>query len=129
LIRHEKNLVGSDKILFVATFLILPNEKPIFLENISTKDDAARRYFSKRTTDGATFKFYSDRVIFNAKKIQFALDEFQFWHNAIRPHRHLNGLTPNEQWNAINPYERLPKRIRKVSFWNGLLTGYLLDYK
>jgi hypothetical protein len=40
LIRHEKNLAGSDKILFVATFLTLPNEKPIFLENISSKDDA-----------------------------------------------------------------------------------------
>jgi len=54
LIRHEKNLVGSDKILFVATFLTLANEKPIFLENISTKDDAAKRCFPKRTTDGAT---------------------------------------------------------------------------
>jgi hypothetical protein len=37
-----------------ATFLTLPNEKPAFLENISTKNDAAKRYFSKRTTDGAT---------------------------------------------------------------------------
>jgi hypothetical protein len=57
-----------------------------------------KRYFSKRTTDGA-------------------------------PHRHLNGLTPNEQWNAVNPYEMLPKRIKKVSLWNGLLKGYTLDYK
>jgi len=36
-----------------AIFLISPNEKPIFLENISTKDDAAKRCFPKRTTDGA----------------------------------------------------------------------------
>jgi len=76
-----------------------------------------------------TFKKYSDKVIFNAKKIQFALDEFQYWYNAVRPHRHLNGLTPDEQWNAVNPYEMLPKRIRKVSFWNGLLKGYALDYE
>lgn len=76
-----------------------------------------------------TFKFYSDKVIFNAKKIPFALDEFQYWYNAIRPHRHLNGLTPDEQWNAVNPYEMLPKRIKKVSLWNGLLKGYTLDYK
>ena len=57
------------------------------------------------------------------------LDEFQYWYNAVRPHRHLNGLTPNEQWNAVNPYEMFPKRIRKVSLWNGLLKGYTLDYK
>jgi len=36
-----------------ATLLTLANEKTTFLENISTKNDAARRYFSKRTTDGA----------------------------------------------------------------------------
>jgi hypothetical protein len=37
------------------TLLTLANEKPIFLENISTKNDAARRYFSKSTTDGAIY--------------------------------------------------------------------------
>jgi len=37
----------------IITLLTLPNEKPTFLENISTKDDAAKRCFSKRTTDGA----------------------------------------------------------------------------
>jgi len=36
-----------------ATLPTLANEKTTFLENISTKDDAAKRYFSKRTTDGA----------------------------------------------------------------------------
>ena len=76
-----------------------------------------------------TFKNYSDKVIFNTKKIQFALDEFQYWYNAIRPHRHLNGLTPDEQWEEINPYRKNPRQVKKVSFWNGLLTGYLLNYK
>jgi putative transposase len=56
-------------------------------------------------------------------------DEFQYWYNAIRPHRHLNGLTPNEQWEEINPYRKNPRQVKKVSFWNGLLTGYLLNYK
>jgi len=51
-----------------------------------------------------TFKFYSDRVIFNAKKIQFALDEFQFWYNIVRPHRHLGGLTPQEVWTGLSPF-------------------------
>ena len=54
-----------------ATFLILPNEKPIFLENISTKDDAARRYFSKRTTDGAPHQMFMEmkdgEMIFNSE--------------------------------------------------------------
>ena len=76
-----------------------------------------------------TFKKYSDKVIFNTKKIQFALDEFQYWYNAIRPHRHLNGLTPDEKWEEINPYRKNPRQVKKVSFWNGLLTGYLLNYK
>jgi hypothetical protein len=31
----------------------LANEKATFLENISTKNDAAKRCFPKRTTDGA----------------------------------------------------------------------------
>ena len=53
-----------------------------------------------------TFKFYSDRVIFNAKKIQLALDEFQFWYNAVRPHRHLDGLTPQEVWTGLSPFVR-----------------------
>ena len=75
-----------------------------------------------------TFKSYSDKVIFNAKKIQFALDEFQYWYNAIRPHRHLNGLTPDEQWKEINPYRKHPRQVKKVSLWNGLLKGYALDY-
>ena len=37
----------------IITLPTLVNEKPIFLENISTKDDAAKRCFSKNTTDGA----------------------------------------------------------------------------
>ena len=57
-----------------------------------------------------TFKFYSDRVIFNAKKIQFALDEFQFWYNTVRPHRHLGGLTPQEVWTGLSPL-RSPQGI------------------
>jgi|GEM_PF-1029250 len=115
-----------------------------------------------------TFKFYSDRVFFNAKKIQFALDEFQFWYNTVRPHRHLGGLTPEEVWTGLSPFvprrgsfgtkaAKLPsvhgtpaalatarltpgeshrqtslasvKRCTKFSGWNGLLKGYLLDYR
>ena len=36
-----------------ATLFTLVNEKPAFLENISTKNDAAKRCFPKRTTDEA----------------------------------------------------------------------------
>jgi hypothetical protein len=97
-----------------------------------------------------TFKSCSDRVIFNAKKIQFALDEFQFWYNRVRPHRHLGGLTPQEAWTGLSPFVRPSalatarltpgeshrqtslasvKRCKKFSGWNGLLKGYLLDYR
>jgi hypothetical protein len=36
--------------------LTLANEKTTFLEIISTKDDAAKRCFSKNTTDGAPYE-------------------------------------------------------------------------
>lgn len=76
-----------------------------------------------------TFKFYSDRVIFNAKKIQFALDEFRFWYDAVRPHRHLGGRTPDEAWEGTDPCAQPPAGAREVSLWDGLLKGYLLSYR
>jgi len=75
-----------------------------------------------------TFKFYSDRVIFNAKKIQFALDEFRFWYNRVRPHRHLGGRTPDEAWEGTDPCAQPPAGAREVSLRGGLLKGYLFRY-
>jgi transposase InsO family protein len=75
-----------------------------------------------------TFKAYADRVVFNAKRLQAALDEFAFWYNSVRPHRHLGGRTPEEAWNNIEPYEQAPKICRKFSAWHGMLRGYRIGY-
>ena len=53
-----------------------------------------------------------------------ALAEFRVWYNHVRPHQHLGGRTPYEVWTGIDPYRRLPKEIRYVVGWDGLLTGF-----
>jgi putative transposase len=60
--------------------------------------------------------------------LQFALAEFRCWYNFLRPHNHLGGRTPAEVWNRIDPYLHPPKEIRYVVAWDGLLTGYRLQY-
>lgn len=56
------------------------------------------------------------------------LPEFRFWYNAVRPHQHLQGRTPDEVWQGIDPYARAPKSGRFFSAWNGMLLGYYLRY-
>jgi hypothetical protein len=58
------------------TFVTLANEKPAFLENISTKDDAARRYFSIMTKDGAprkTLDYKLPKILFKLERSKIAL--------------------------------------------------------
>lgn len=56
------------------------------------------------------------------------LAEFGFWYNAIRPHQHLNGLSPDEAWYGIDPYSRAPKSTQLYSGWGGLLQGFYLRF-
>ena len=56
------------------------------------------------------------------------LSEFGFWYNAVRPHQHLNGCTPDEVWYGINPYADSPKSVQFFSAWEGVLQGYYLRY-
>jgi len=75
-----------------------------------------------------TFKQVADQVIFNTKSIQESLDEFAFWYNNVRPHRNLNGFTPHEMWSGIDPYAKPPKSSTMYVGWDGLLTGFYIDY-
>ncbi len=60
--------------------------------------------------------------------LALALAEFKVWYNRVRPHQHLGGRTPAEAWDGIDPYQRLPKEIRYVVGWDGLLTGFYSRY-
>lgn len=56
------------------------------------------------------------------------LIEFSFWYNAVRPHQHLRGCTPNEIWFRINPYSHAPKSAQYFSAWDGELQGFYLRH-
>lgn len=55
------------------------------------------------------------------------LDTFRYWYNHIRPHQNLDGRTPAEAWNGIDPYAK-PARQHWFEAWDGLLSGYHLRY-
>jgi putative transposase len=61
----------------------------------------------------------------NAQDLQHRLNEFAIWYNEARPHQNLDGLTPMEAWDDIDPYDeyRSPRKIEICSGWDGILTG------
>jgi transposase InsO family protein len=56
------------------------------------------------------------------------LDVFRHWYNHIRPHQNIDGRTPAEVWNGINPYTKPPRQEHWFEAWDGLLAGYCLRY-
>ena len=62
-------------------------------------------------------------VVANIDALDQALAVFRDWYNNIRPHNHLNGLTPRERWDEVDPYRTAPKSVEVFSEWDGLLTG------
>ena len=42
---------------------------------------------------------FTDIIFPTTKSLEIGLREFRFFYNHIRPHQHLNYLTPNEAWN------------------------------
>jgi transposase InsO family protein len=54
------------------------------------------------------------------------LKEFHFWYDAVRPHQHLNGATPQQIWDGINPWSTPVKEERLFIGWEGMLTGFWL---
>ncbi|HEX5337937.1 MAG TPA: integrase core domain-containing protein [Gallionella sp.] len=61
-------------------------------------------------------------------QLNFDLQTFLAWYNHIRPHQNLNGRTPAEVWNKVDPYAKQPKQECWFDAWDGLLTGYYLRY-
>jgi len=47
---------------------------------------------------------------------------FRIWYNHIRPHQHLDGLTPAMAWNGKPANPR--RRPLYFSEWKGVLTGF-----
>lgn len=75
-----------------------------------------------------TLKYKLDQWrVLDGEQLQAALKNFTFWYNAVRPHQHLNGRTPLEAWDGIDPYRRVPKRVEWFEAWEGLLTGFYLS--
>ena len=77
-----------------------------------------------------TLKQKLDRIEVESRAaLNGLLTEFGFWYNAVRPHQHLAGLTPEEAWRGVNPYARAPKAIHWFDAWDGLLPGYYLRHR
>lgn len=62
-------------------------------------------------------------IITGIEQLNRDLNTFRHWYNHVRPHQNLNGQTPAEAWNGINPYTKSPKQERWFEAWDGLLTG------
>jgi transposase InsO family protein len=56
-----------------------------------------------------------------------ALVQFVAWYNHVRPHQHLQGMTPMEAWRGLDARRR--PIVRRVWFeaWDGLLQGEYLQ--
>lgn len=65
-------------------------------------------------------------VLADGKAINLFLCDFQRWYNEIRPHQNLQGRTPLEAWNNVDPFHAPsePKEVRFVEGWGGLLSGF-----
>lgn len=55
-----------------------------------------------------------------------ALGEYRFFYNNVRPHQNLDGATPAEAWDGIDPHSTGFKQEYWFEAWEGLLQGYYL---
>jgi len=60
----------------------------------------------------------------NQRQLQAALDAFRDWYCCIRPHARLDGATPVEAWQGIDPHRQKPVSIEWFEAWDGLLIGF-----
>jgi putative transposase len=59
-----------------------------------------------------------------SSQLQASLDVFRDWYCCVRPHANLEGATPMEAWNGIDPFRLRPVSVEWVDAWDGLLCGY-----
>jgi transposase InsO family protein len=62
----------------------------------------------------------------NRDQLSESLRLFRVWYNHVRPHQHLQGMTPAEAWAGIDIQRQRPKKVIWFDAWDGLLTGYYL---
>jgi hypothetical protein len=67
-------------------------------------------------------------IVTNSEQLNTDLTIFAHWYNNIRPHQNLNGRTPAETWNGIDPYKKSAKQEQWFEAWDVLLAGYELRY-
>jgi putative transposase len=65
-------------------------------------------------------------IVHNIEQLNTDLHAFRYWYNHIRPHQNLDGRTPAEARNGIDPYTKPPKQEHWFEAWDGLLAGYEL---
>ncbi|MDO8311443.1 MAG: integrase core domain-containing protein [Sideroxyarcus sp.] len=67
-------------------------------------------------------------IVTGIEQLNTDLTTFVHWYNHVRPHQNLDGRTPAEAWDDINPYTKPLKQERWFEAWEGLLSGYHLRY-
>jgi transposase InsO family protein len=76
-----------------------------------------------------TLKGKLDRIKIDSREaLKSLLISFECWYNAVRPHQHLDGLTPEEAWRGIDPFRTAPKAVYRFEAWDGLLQGFYLRH-
>jgi len=74
-----------------------------------------------------TFKQKWNRwSVANREQLETSLRVFRVWYNHVRPHQHLQGMTPAEVWAGTDIRRQRPKEAVWFDAWDGLLTGYYI---
>lgn len=74
-----------------------------------------------------TLKNKLDRwTVMDAGQLDRASALFSVWYNTVRPHQALDGLTPQEAWDDVDPILNPPRKAEWFSAWDGLLTGFVI---
>ena len=78
------------------------------------------------------FKTFKEKLCFweinNLEELDLSVKHFRYWYNNICPHQHLDGKTPNQVWEGIDPFVKIPTSVKPYSAWDGLLDGFQIEY-